>query len=180
MHRARHSAAATLRRPRVLILLSVALVGLFVALWLPTRNDSASAHENGRRGGDRQGQRRDGRDGNRDGRDGRQGIPPILTPPAGASPTESAPTAEPTSPEPPVTTEPTAEPPTTEPPTTEPPAPTTAPTSEAPKAEQWAPFTDYTAGQIVSFQGKDYQVQQTHTSLPGWEPTKLPDLFKQI
>src|SRR3954453_8858141 len=49
MHRARHSgASSSLRRPRVLILLAVAGVGLAAALWLPTRNDSASATEVGR------------------------------------------------------------------------------------------------------------------------------------
>ena len=38
----------------------------------------------------------------------------------------------------------------------------------------------YVAGQLVTFGGVEYQVQETHTSLPGWEPTALPALFKKI
>jgi chitin-binding protein len=81
--------------------------------------------------------------------------------------------------EPPTSEGPTAQPPTSEPPaTTAPPSP--SPTATAPDVTAWAPFTDYIAGQLVSFAGKEYQVQQTHTSLPGWEPPKLPELFKLI
>lgn len=94
------------------------------------------------------------------------------------------PTATPPGDEP--STPPTAEPttaPTTAPPATTPPAETTAPTpppSSAPAAAAWAPFTDYVAGQLVTYQGAEYQVQETHTSLPGWEPTALPALFKKM
>ncbi|MFI7540868.1 carbohydrate-binding protein [Actinoplanes sp. NPDC049599] len=103
--------------------------------------------------------------------------PPATTPPA------PAPTTAPTT-EPPAEDPPTSEPPTTAPttaPTTTPPAePTTPPTTAPPAAKAWAPFTDYVAGQLVTFKGVEYQVLETHTSLPGWEPTALPALFKKI
>jgi hypothetical protein len=99
---------------------------------------------------------------------------------------------EPSAPKPP-TTAPTTTPPTSDPstePTTEPPAsaptsapaetPTTTPPTSAPAAPQWAPFTDYVAGQLVTFKKVRYQVLETHTSLPGWEPTAVPALFKKI
>jgi len=184
MHRARHAGVSSeLRRPRTLILLAVAGVGLAVALWLPTRNDSASAHENGRdrqqsqnRDGDRRDRDRQDNDGGQDG-DGQDGglpVSPSISPPATEPPTLAPPTSEP----------PTIEPPTVEPPTSEPPVttapPTEPPTSTAPAATAWAPFTDYLAGQLVTFQGVEYQVQETHTSLPGWEPPKLPELFQVL
>jgi hypothetical protein len=100
--------------------------------------------------------------------------PPATTPPATTPPTSEPPTTPPTT-EP--TTAPTTEPPTSEPPTT---APTTTPPTSAPAATQWAPFTDYIAGQLVTFKNVEYQVLETHTSLPGWEPTALPALFKKI
>jgi len=99
---------------------------------------------------------------------------------ASADPT-APPTTEPPAAEPP-TTAPTTEPPAAEP-TTTPPAATTPPTTpptKAPAATAWAPFTDYIAGQLVTFKGVEYQVLETHTSLPGWEPTALPTLFKKI
>jgi beta-glucanase (GH16 family) len=69
--------------------------------------------------------------------------------------------------------EPTA-PPTT-PPTTE---PTTPPTT--PPTEPWKPFTIYQAGDRVTFDGITYEVKETHTSLPGWEPPALTILFKPL
>ncbi|RSM52405.1 hypothetical protein DMB66_40160 [Actinoplanes sp. ATCC 53533] len=110
---------------------------------------------------------------------------------ASAEPTEP-PATEPTSPpasdptpEPSTSDSPSPEPSATEPPASEPtspPAPTTptSPPTSAPAAEKWAPFTDYVAGQLVTYKGVRYQVQETHTSLPGWEPTALPALFKKI
>lgn len=44
----------------------------------------------------------------------------------------------------------------------------------------WAPFTDYVAGDVVSFDGKDYKVLEAHTSLPGWEPPTVPALFELL
>jgi carbohydrate binding protein with CBM5/12 domain len=178
MHRARHAGASfALGRPRTLILLAVAGVGLAGALWLPTRYDTASANENP------QGRQSQDQDRNWRHNHHHQSASPSADP-SGANPSES-PTAAPT------TSQPTTEPPpsdgpssepTTSPPTTEPPATTApaSPTPTAPEAPAWAAFTNYTAGQLVSFQGKVYQVQQTHTSLPGWEPPKLPELFKLV
>ncbi|MET8153006.1 carbohydrate-binding protein [Actinoplanes sp. NPDC049668] len=104
--------------------------------------------------------------------------PPATEPPATEPPTEppaTAPTTEPPATAP--TEAPTTEPPTTAP-TTEP--PTTPPTTAPPATPEWAPFTDYVAGQPVKFKGVEYQVLETHTSLPGWEPTALPSLFKKL
>jgi carbohydrate binding protein with CBM5/12 domain len=172
MHRARHAgASSTLRRPRMLILLAVAGVGLAAALWLPTRNDTASAAENGHHW--QQSQDRHSASWHR--RHDRPHHHPSASP--SESPTAEPPTDLPSSEAPP--TDPPATVPTVEP-TTAPPATTAPPTTPAPDVTAWAPFTDYTAGQLVSFDGKEYQVQQTHTSLPGWEPTKLPDLFKLV
>jgi hypothetical protein len=179
MHHARHAGASSaFRRPRTLILLLAAGVGLAGALWLPTRNDTASATEIGR---DRQHSqdRRHAWD-----RRHRWHPPsPSFDPSPTAVPTPSDPSTEPPSSEPPSSEPPSSAPPSTEPtaapttePTTAPPAP--IPTVTAPAATPWKPFIDLTAGQLVSFGGKIYQVQQTHTSLPGWEPPKLPALFK--
>ena len=33
---------------------------------------------------------------------------------------------------------------------------------------------------LVAFGGATYRVKEPHTSLPGWEPTKLPNLFQKI
>jgi hypothetical protein len=179
MHRARHTAQSPAFRPRLLIALLVAGVGLTFALWLPTRNDSASATENGRPAGHSQndsasatanGRRPAGRsqgdhrrdrdhdwdhDGNHDRdhrRDRRREWPPVAP-----SPSESAAAPSPSKS-----------------------APSETPTSEAPRATQWAPFTNYVAGQLVTFKGVEYQVQQAHTALPGWEPSVLPALFKPL
>jgi len=32
----------------------------------------------------------------------------------------------------------------------------------------------------VTFAGATYRVLEAHTSLPGWEPTKLPNLFAKV
>ncbi|GII82262.1 hypothetical protein Ssi03_02520 [Sphaerisporangium siamense] len=45
-------------------------------------------------------------------------------------------------------------------------------------AAAWAPYTAYTAGTVVSYNGVDYQCLQSHTSLPGWEPSNVPALWK--
>ena len=72
----------------------------------------------------------------------------------------------------PPTTTPTTRP-TTTPPTT---TPTTPPTT-APGTTTWAPYTAYTVGQIVTYNGKRYQCRQSHTSLPGWEPPNVLALW---
>ncbi|RBQ15252.1 chitinase [Spongiactinospora rosea] len=45
-------------------------------------------------------------------------------------------------------------------------------------AQAWAPYTAYTAGTVVTYNGVDYECRQAHTSLPGWEPTNVPALWK--
>ena len=182
MHRVRHGGRSPLLRPRVMIALAVAAAGLTTALYLPSRNDTASATEN--RGGQSQCERRD--------RDDRQhcrrkhhrspgpapsSSPSSTEPPAWDQPTPSAPaTTDPADPTPPPdlppTTEPTTEPTPSAPPTTTAPPATTAPA--------WKPFVNYVAGALVTFEGKEYQVQQSHTSLPGWEPDVLPLLFEVL
>jgi chitinase len=84
--------------------------------------------------------------------------------------TSATPTTPPTTPP---TTAPTTKP-TTAPPTTKP--PTTPPTT-APAGTAWAPYTAYTVGQIVTYNGKRYQCRQSHTSLPGWEPPNVLALW---
>jgi beta-glucanase (GH16 family) len=91
--------------------------------------------------------------------------PPTATKPPTTPPTTTKPTTPPTTTKPPTTT------PTTKPPTT-PPTTTTPPQSGA-----WAPYTAYSVGQVVTHGGVRYQVRQSHTSLPGWEPSNVPALF---
>jgi chitinase len=88
-------------------------------------------------------------------------------------PATTAPTTRPatTPPTTSPTTRPTTAPPTTRP-TTAPPTtrPTTAPPTTAPAGTAWAPYTAYSVGAVVTYQGKRYSCRQSHTSLPGWEP----------
>ncbi len=92
--------------------------------------------------------------------------------------------AEPT--EPPATTPPSTPPttpPSTEPappPTSEPAPPPATTTPPAPAAKAWKPFTLYAAGDRVTFDGRTYEVQEAHTSLPAWEPPAVPGLFKPL
>ena len=181
-----------------MVMLTVVAAGVVFAFWLPTRNDSASANENGY--GSSWGQNRDwrhfwsGRGQHAPRNPSWPGFPSGSASPS-ASPSESAsadpsddptatpsddPTSEPPSSESP-SAEPTSEPPSTAPtseaPTT---APTTTPPTTAPAKAKWAPFTDYSTGQIVTYKGKDYEVLADHTSLPGWEPPTLTALFKLV
>ncbi|MFF0574829.1 fibronectin type III domain-containing protein [Streptosporangium saharense] len=45
-------------------------------------------------------------------------------------------------------------------------------------AAAWAPYTSYATGAVVTHNGVDYQCLQGHTSLPGWEPDRVPALWK--
>jgi hypothetical protein len=187
-------------RPRMLAALVVAGAGLATAIWLPTRNDTAAASDRDRGNHQsrddrwydrddndhrRDGARNDGRNGNND--NGRDRADPTPTTEAPTPPPEEtvAPTGEPTAPpvsEP--TTAPTTEPPATEPPATEP--PTTTPPATPPATDpvaavtEWEPFINYVEGDIVRFDGIEYQVLQSHTSLPGWEPAALTVIFKPL
>jgi hypothetical protein len=149
MHRARRSWKSLALRPRLLIALIAAGLGLAAALWLPTRNDIASATENCWGWQQTQGDYRYSGDRTRwsagGGRYGHHWQSP-------------APSADPSM----------------VPPASEPPA------SAAPAATTWAPFTVYLKGQHVTFDGVEYEVKETHTSLPGWEPPALPILFKPL
>jgi chitinase len=42
----------------------------------------------------------------------------------------------------------------------------------------WAPNIAYKAGEIVSYNGKNYKCIQAHTSLAGWEPSNVPALWQ--
>jgi chitin-binding protein len=44
-------------------------------------------------------------------------------------------------------------------------------TSTATGRGAWAAFKDYRIGDVVSFEGVRYTCRQSHTSLPGWEPS---------
>jgi beta-glucanase (GH16 family) len=89
------------------------------------------------------------------------------------------------------TDDPTTDPPTTTPPTTAAPSPSESSASPSPsatsaspsptaKATAWAPFTDYAVGDLVTYEGVTYRVLEAHTSLPGWEPPALPNLFAKV
>jgi hypothetical protein len=60
------------------------------------------------------------------------------------------------------------------------PPPTTPPTTNPPSGTPWAPYTAYTVGQKVTYDGKLYQCRQSHTSLPGWEPPIVLALWLPI
>jgi len=52
--------------------------------------------------------------------------------------------------------------------------------SATPAAAPWKPYTNYKAGDLVTYKGTTYKVKEAHTSLPGWEPTALPNLFQKV
>ncbi|MEV0380381.1 glycosyl hydrolase family 18 protein [Nonomuraea sp. NPDC050643] len=42
----------------------------------------------------------------------------------------------------------------------------------------WAPWTAYATGALVTYNGVQYECVQGHTSQPGWEPPNVPALWK--
>jgi hypothetical protein len=61
------------------------------------------------------------------------------------------------------------------------PSPTPTPSkTTAPAATPWKPFTDYKAGDLVTYKGSTYKVKEAHTSLPDWEPPAVPNLFQKV
>jgi hypothetical protein len=61
------------------------------------------------------------------------------------------------------------------------PSPTPTPSrTTAPAAAPWKPFTDYKAGDLVTFGGSTYKVKEAHTSLPDWKPPAVPNLFQKV
>jgi hypothetical protein len=98
--------------------------------------------------------------------------PPTAGPSDPASPSSPSPSSpSPSSPSPSSPSPSAPEPTTASPSATE-----SAPATVA----AWAPFTKYTVGDLVKFAGATYRVLEDHTSLPGWEPTKLPNLFAKV
>lgn len=87
------------------------------------------------------------------------------------SPSQSPSASPPESPDPTPTASPSPTPTKT---------PTKAPTSAPPAAKAWAPYTDYKAGDLVSYKKATYRVLEAHTSLPGWQPPKVPQLFAKL
>ncbi len=45
---------------------------------------------------------------------------------------------------------------------------------------EWQPYTSYTVGDVVSYNGQLYEALQSHTSLPGWEPPNVPALWQPV
>jgi cell division septation protein DedD len=103
---------------------------------------------------------------------GRSG--PLPTP-SGTS-ASSSPSPSTTSPS---TPSPSTPSPSTPSPTTTSPSPTPSKTT-APAASPWKAYTNYKAGDLVTYEGVTYKVKEAHTSLPGWEPPALPDLFQKV
>ncbi|MFI6500770.1 carbohydrate-binding protein [Nonomuraea typhae] len=56
-------------------------------------------------------------------------------------------------------------------------APATAARSVVVMAD-WAPYTQYAVGAVVTYEGAAYTAIQAHTSLPGWEPPRVPALWR--
>ena len=46
--------------------------------------------------------------------------------------------------------------------------------------EEWAAGTSYTIGDIVTYQGQQYECRQSHTAIVGWEPPNVPALWLAI
>ncbi|MFD9944355.1 carbohydrate-binding protein [Nonomuraea sp. NPDC059023] len=61
--------------------------------------------------------------------------------------------------------------------------PTSTPTSTptgTPPGGTWAPWTAYSAGATVTYDGASYRCLQSHTSQPGWTPPVVPALWQRI
>ncbi|MFC0866199.1 carbohydrate-binding protein [Sphaerimonospora cavernae] len=54
----------------------------------------------------------------------------------------------------------------------------TATTSVTAAASAWQAWTAYKTGDRVTYNGVEYECIQGHTSLPGWEPSNVPALWK--
>ncbi|WP_250027556.1 carbohydrate-binding protein [Paractinoplanes maris] len=76
----------------------------------------------------------------------------------------------------PTTASPTSAGPTSAAPATTPPPPPV----KKPAAAAWKAYTDYDAGDLVTYKGVTYKVKEAHTALPGWEPSELPNLFTKV
>ncbi|MPZ83550.1 MAG: cellulose-binding protein [Actinophytocola sp.] len=67
------------------------------------------------------------------------------------------------------------DPPPTDPPPTDPP-----PTDPPPDGGTWAAGTAYAVGAQVTYGGQSYRCLQSHTALPGWEPSSTPALWQAL
>lgn len=52
--------------------------------------------------------------------------------------------------------------------------------TDQPEEGAWAPGVDYAVGQIVTYDGTDYECVQGHTSQPGWTPDAVPSLWQPV
>jgi cell division septation protein DedD len=111
---------------------------------------------------------------------GRYGPPPTppSSAPSGSSSSAATPPASPSDSPSPTAASPSASTASPEP-TTASPKPKPTP-SKAPAAAPWKPYTNYQAGDLVTYDGVTYKVREAHTSLPGWEPPTLPSLFQKV
>ena len=51
---------------------------------------------------------------------------------------------------------------------------------EEPTVAAWAAYTAYEIGDVVTYNGISYSCRQSHTSLPGWEPDRVPALWLRL
>lgn len=51
---------------------------------------------------------------------------------------------------------------------------------EAPPTQDWKSGVAYKVGDVVVYQGANYQCLQAHTSQAGWMPSAVPALWKQL
>ncbi|GAB1642913.1 carbohydrate-binding protein [Krasilnikovia sp. MM14-A1259] len=184
MHRAAPAGRTFLRRPRVLLALAVVGAGLATALYLPSRNDTASAHEN-RDGRITVCERRDGRgytwrwSTDRHFRDrecrrtwearpaeGTIGYPTATPTDPTATPTD--PTAPPTDPTPPTSEPPAPSPSVTETPTADPTPTETAPLATEPTRTPPAPEPTATTLEPVK-QSATPTPTPTKVNAPKWK-----------
>jgi len=48
---------------------------------------------------------------------------------------------------------------------------------EAPDTSEWTVGVAYSIGDIVTYQGVDYECRQSHTAINGWQPPNVPALW---
>ncbi|MBH5316296.1 M4 family metallopeptidase [Paenibacillus sp. GSMTC-2017] len=53
-------------------------------------------------------------------------------------------------------------------------------TGTTPTVQPWAPNVAYNVNDQVTYNGNTYKARQAHTSLPGWEPSNAPALWRLV
>src|SRR5438046_1631800 len=96
--------------------------------------------------------------------------PPAPVPPAPGPPAPGPPAPGPPAPGPPAPGPPAPGPPAPGPPAPGPPAPGPPPPGPTPKAQPWDPTKTYKLGDLVTYQGKNYQCITAHTGQATWTP----------